>query len=47
MKLFRSLFNPGRSLSLQGHRQQKQRVRDKVDEMRRGMGMRPVKWGRL
>lgn len=36
----------GRLLALEGHRQYKQRVRDKCDEMRRNMGLKPVDWGK-
>lgn len=47
MNFLSRLFNPGRQLSLKGHRDYRQRVRSRVDEMRKELGLEPVKWGRL
>ena len=36
--------NPGRELALIGQRQQRERVRARVDELREQMGLPAVKW---
>ena len=46
MKLWPFNRNPGRELSRLGHQQYRQRVRNRVDEMRRELGLPAVKWGR-
>ena len=38
--------NPGRELALIGQRQQRERVRARVDELRKQMGLPPVCWPR-
>lgn len=49
MNLFR-FFTPStaaRHLGRSGYLKHKQQVRDQVDRMRKDMGLKPVKWGRL
>ena len=45
LRLFKR--NPGRDLSRIGHHAYRSRVRSRVDQMRKDMGMKPVPWGRL
>lgn len=39
--------NPGKQLSLIGHRNRQEIIRARVDQMRHELGMPPVHWPRL